>query len=684
MLEFDTPIRRRARKLAAPNAPAFDASDWSAIAQDPDATTDDLELVLVAMWLHVQSKTLREYFAANPLPALSPKLATTLAIAMLNRETSVVAQKFAKAQKAALTAGALSVDHLAQVGIGRSDGYFEVDAASITDAATDATDLWLYDISGSGSGNGGGITTLTPDLPNAAVHYIQRFSVQRSHYEIWQEVLWSGWSLSKDQNGLVHFGPPDPTFAALLDGCLIRKQSNFMEHAWIDIASWPMMSTERRREFQLPLTVTRVERKPGRARRFIVARPSASSRNVPAYVIGRAGLEGSYLAMFLERELPKAPDLTCALLLRAWHVLLDLAESLAAERPRTTFHTIENLRQWALVCRRGEIVDALRRALSIDDVLAEAIVAFLTWKKKTYKGLWGAPLVPLPNSDELVIAMNVLATSNVVRRAEIWLTKGGLDDNLAKDKRGDFYETMLRSEIVGAIARNAIVKDAACARHAIKRSKDVSEQIDLVVQFSSLLLVAEVKCLLFPADHRERYNFLQTLRGAAEQARRKAAFLDGRRDIAAAALGIDQQKAAILKVVPLVVTNQGFGMSLVFDGCVVTDAKFLKLYLGSGNYIGEAAVNRVDGGVAMAENHLYRTEAEAVARLEATLRRPPSLYRFVDRLEWSEFAFPTHDGTPLLIAQTQLADVSGEVRTRYEALGAAVDPAARRLVPELR
>lgn len=152
MLEFDTPLRRRARSFAAPNSPAFNAPDWSAIAQDSDATSDDLELALMAMWLHVQSTTLRDHSARNPLPALSRKLGTTLAIAMLNRETSVVAEKFAKAQKAARASGALSVDHLANVGISRSDGYFETDAGSMTDAATDAADSWLYDIAGDISG----------------------------------------------------------------------------------------------------------------------------------------------------------------------------------------------------------------------------------------------------------------------------------------------------------------------------------------------------------------------------------------------------------------------------------------------------------------------------------------------------------------------------------------------------
>ena len=285
----------------------------------------------------------------------------------------------------------------------------------------------------------------------------------------------------------------------------------------------------------------------------------------------------------------------------------------------------------------------------------------------------GAPLVSLPGSDDLAIAHNVLATSNVVRRVEIWLTKGGLDDNLSSAARGASYETNLRAEICAELSANQIVKDRACAENGLKRGADCSEQVDLLVQFASLLLVGEIKCLLFPADSRERYNFLRKLKDAAAQATRKAIFIRTRRDIVARVLSISPEKAQSLRVLPVVVMNQGFGMSLVFDDCVVTNAKFLKLYLGSGNYVSEAAVNRVDGSWAQAERFLYRNEKEAADNFEESMRRPPPLYRFVDRLRWTTFGFPTHSGVPLSIARSELSDVAGETRKRYEMLGAVVD-----------
>lgn len=637
--------------------------------ETPQQTDADIRLCATALWLAAQAITLREKLGQKRLPTLSTRLSALLAIATLNREHFVLEGKLRKAQKAAHRAGTIAADQLANVTIGKGNGLFDVDAGSITDAAIDAVDSWLYEA----ADVEGGLSDY-PDLADAAIKNVQRFSLQRGHYDLWQHALWEDWHLTSIGRNFL-FVPADPDLAALLDACLIRTQSNFVEYAWIDLAAWPQMSVQRRREVQLPLTVVGMDQKPGKRRQFVIGRPSASSRRLPAYLLTRSGLEGSYLAPFLERPLPTQPDLTCELLLRAWYVLDDLTEVLAAQRPRATFHDLDNVRRWASVVRRSELAEVLRRALSIKDHIATKIIGFLSWAKGTYKGLWGAPLVPLVGRHgELMMAHNVLATSNVVRRVEIWLTKGGLDDNLASAARGDSYEAALRREIREDLRNNSVVTDGACAEHAIKKGAHFPEQIDLLLQFASLLLVCEIKCLLFPTDARERYNFLRNIEAAARQAIRKAAVVDKRREFAAQALGIPETRAQSLRVLPIVVVNQGFGMSLQVDDCIVTDAKFLKLYLGSGTYVSEAAVNPVDGRWADAERHLYRTASEAVDNFEQSMRRPPPLYRFVDQLCWTTFAFPTYSGNPLLIARTELADPSAETRSRYEALHEIVSP----------
>jgi len=666
MLEFDTPFRRKVRSLKAPNSPEFDARAWAAAIEAGEPTENDLALAATATWLANEAQRLRTSVTESNIPPLSGPLATTLAIATLNREFSVLSGKLIKAQKVAANAGLKTQDQLANVPIRSADGLFNVDAGSRIDAATDAIESWLYE-AGTFEGN----PPTATDLLGTAIGMVQRYCLQRSHYDLWQQALWEDWRLISREQRLM-FVPATQELKELQDAWLMRQQSNFMGYAWLEVANWPHLSVEDRRNMQLPRTVIGVEQRPGRRRRFTVGRPSIA--RMQSYTFARLGLDGSYLAPFLERSLPAQPELTADLLLRAWYVILDLAEALAGSRPRASFADVNNVRKWALVAHRQELVDVLIRSLELSSSRAESVIEFLSWKKGTYKGLWGAPLVPIPGmADQFALAESVLSTSNVIRRMEIWLSKGKLDDSLAGASRGLSFEAQLRSDLHSAASANPMVREIACAAHGIKKSQNFPEQIDFLVQFGSLLLVGEAKCFLFPADSRERFNYLRNLRSACAQASRKAAAVHVRRDVVATVLGIAESVAERLRVLPIVVLNQDFGVSLKIDNCVVTDSRFLQLYLGPGSYVSEGAVNRVDAGLADVTQHLYRNASEAVEKFEAIMRRPPPIERFRSLLRWGSFAFPTSSGNPLFIAQTEVGDLSRETHMRYEMLKATVD-----------
>ena len=383
MLEFDTPLRAQVRALKSPNSGDFDAAAWRALLEAQDLTTSDLALGTMAMWVATQSESFRDHVGKRPPSQISARVSTVLAVAVLNHEHAVLSDKLLKAQKAATEAGTMSMDQLANLPIASCDGLFEVDAGSHMDAATDAVDSWIYEAADlPNEGN------VPPELGSVAAQHMTRFSIQRGHYDLWQQALWEDWRLTSQDNRLV-FAPADPDLAALQDAWLLRKQSNFMELVWLDMSTWPLMSQEARRARQLPRTVIRVDARKGMRRNIVVARPSV--KHMSAYAMACSGLEGSYLASFLVRPLPKYPDFTCGVLLRTWHVLNDLARSLAAARPRATFNDMENVHQWALVVRHSELVNALCRALSLTEEFALRIVKFLSWTRGTYKGLWGAP-----------------------------------------------------------------------------------------------------------------------------------------------------------------------------------------------------------------------------------------------------------------------------------------------------
>ena len=666
---LDTPFRKKARQLKAPNNAAFNLHAWIAEAASSASTEEDARLIVTGLWLANEAKKHREYFVANPLPKLSVRLSVTLAVAALNSQSALMAERLEKAQLVARKAGGMAADFLTHVAVKNGASPLQINSSSFTDASVDATNSWLFDV----------VDTQEPnpqqaELGRAAGRLLLYYSTKRSHYDIWQQVLWENFELHSGKKGSNTniLLPADPDLTALLNACNHRNKSNAMGYAWVDVSAWPLMSSPARRKANLARTVVAMERKANKARSFTIARPTTNTSGPPDYMLGRAQLDISYLAGFLNLPFPNNSELCLDLLVRAWYVLRDLAAVLAGKRPPATFADIANVRAWALVTKKAELVDILARALDVPAARAQRIVEFFSWRKRNYKGLWGAPFVPLPGSDEFALAQCVLDSANMMRTAEVWLANGGLDDNAAK-ARGDIFERALRAKMCSSLSKNKIVTDTACAEHEIKKGKGFPEQIDLVIRLGLLLLVAEVKCFSFPADSRERYNHLRKLRDAAKQARDKAAAIAAQPDVAAKALGLSKETVKALTVVPIVVINQGYGMSLEFDGCVVTDTRFLDLYLGSGKYISEAAVDRTFGGSARNERDLYRTAQEAVDNFAATMRKPPPLQRFVDRLRWTSLTVPTmEDGHALLVAHTKLQDVSGELRKTYEALSAMV------------
>lgn len=667
---FDTTFRKKVRQLKSPLSQEFDPGSWAKAAAEADNMTgEDARLMFAALWLASEANGHRGIYAARPLPQITTNTSMTLAIAVLNQQCDLMAQKAAEAHKAAVEAGATGADYLTHMTI-KHGGPFETDVASFTDAIVDATDSWLYEVEDKPA-----LGPDDPDLGKAAGRLMLFYSSRRSYFEVWQQVLWENFEVhvGEDKNSLFLI-PANGDLKIVLDACDHRNENNAMGYAWVDLSAWPLMSPAARRKASLARTVVSATLDADGKAVFHVAQPATDTPFPPSFMLMKAQLDISYLSGFMDRPFPNDPTICLDLLTRARFVVRDLAETLAKERPEATFENMANIRAWALSVTKTDLNDVVGRALELTSDHATRVVDFLVWRKGNPKGLWAAPIVPLPVSDDCVLAMPVFESTNMVRTAESWLAKGGLDDNAPKSARGDVFERVIRAKMREALARNTIVTDGACAENAIKRDKNFPEEIDLLIQFGSLLLVGEVKCFSFPADTRERYNHLRKLRDACAQAVRKAAAIAKRPDVAAKALGISEDKVKALTILPITMVNQGYGVSLEFDGCVVTDARILDLYLGSGSYDSDAAIDTKVGGSAHLTLHLYRTPEEAVERFAATMRKPPGLQRFIDRLTWTSMQVPTSkDDVLFRVAHTQLNDGSPETKKTHQGLTDALN-----------
>lgn len=651
------PLRSALRRgrLKGPTSVDFDAQALKPFTEASDVEYRDLRLAVSVMWIAAQMSALRESAPADHAP-LGAAGSTVMAVAMMNREcTTAVRQSLSAARRAARKRRGRMLDPavLPQLaGVAGQTATLE----DVSDMTVDATESWLYAAS---SLPPGGAWPAKAD--RFAKQALTRCSLQRGLNDLWQQGLWEGWNFDAREERS-YWAPDDPDFALLFDAWQTRLRSNVFQYASLVIAAWPHMTAESRRAAALPLSVVRADGGRGHSARRLVVGPPSLTDGPPAYCLEREALTGSYLADFLKRPLPKQPDLDCELLLKAWHVLADLAEALVATANFDDFATLAATSRSALSIRLSDVIDVLEWSLGCSQPTVENIVEFLTWRPKAYKGLWACPLVPTPGGDEVCLARPVLQCSNLIRRAEIWLQNGGLNDDLSSGARGDAYEAGLRAKCAAEIAGNALLTDAGCSPHAIKKTQDFDEQVDLLIQIGDLLLACEVKCFLFPADARERLNHMEKLAGAAAQAKRKAEALALNPGASAKALGIAEARTSAMRVVPLVVVNQEFGASYDFDGCLVVDARFLLLYLGSGTFVPHSVIGPRGAGLALGSSTLYADQAECVARIEATFGDPPPLRRFVERLEWELSPFPTSTGQPLWVMKTVLREPSADQR----------------------
>jgi hypothetical protein len=319
----------------------------------------------------------------------------------------------------------------------------------------------------------------------------------------------------------------------------------------------------------------------------------------------------------------------------------------------------------ALVVSLAELRRCLSRALEVRYSVADELIDFLTFKpklivgQKGHRGIWASPIIKIPGTETFALALSALAASNPLRKCEAWLEKGGLTD-IAKSARGEIFEASYRESICKALAENSVLDDARCGEHAINKTADFDEQIDLIVQIGSLLFVGELKFHLTPTEPQETYRHFQKLEAASIQANRKVNLLKTRPDVTAVALGISLDKAKTLKVIPLIIDNQGFGLGLEVDGCRVTESRYFQTCLGSPVLSVQAAFSPETKSYSSESITLYRSQSDAERKFERLLANPPTLDRFLKRITWSDLRYPTSSGKSLIREIPTLGDYQGE------------------------
>lgn len=636
---------RERPRLTHPTANAFDAKDWTDIISQDELSDRDISLTMAAMLLGLNIKKLRKNYIDHVFSDLSGADIVAFAIADANRTWSILRELTLKDRIPAeagviyaTTAGKTPLE------VGVTSG--PAGAEDLNTSCIDALPHWFARAAVS-TGNTG-----TSSFDYGRMGRVAQFSLSTEHAyrEVWQEILWEGWLIDKD-NGNWSVQPRNLEDQALWRVWEWREQSLFFQHAFLSMQMERITALELRSDF-LKKTAVAVRDEP-EGRVFVLGVPDRFQ--AVGHRSAMETIESSYVAPFVDQPLAGTEGtITPRLLELAICVLQDAASVLLPKGTDVEYRTAADIERLSCSVRREEIVLLVSEALEINREVASMCVERLTSRPFAdlaplfASGLWHRPLVATSDETHLMLVNGALIWGSPLRRVERWLQEGARAD-LSKTPLGLQYEAHLRRVFQDALNNNDVLKPVARTVTSLSDNQSV-EEIDCLIRIGATVLVIEIKCLLAPADPIERYDYVRKLEEACDQATRKAAWLKSRWSDVSASLGLGDGGESP-RIVPLVVVNQSSGTSCRFGECVVIDAHFLELFLGSGSYSsGSVSETGDQGRIGFALQHLYADAAGAEACIPGLFEAHPGLTVFRKAVRWDASKIPLVVDGVLLIA----------------------------------
>jgi hypothetical protein len=651
----------RTKSLPHPTARNFDRDKWLNAAKELGAlSTRDQQLLDAALHFGTEIRALRSTYEPSMFEGCDQRTGIVLSVAMANYNFLILTKLAAESTRKHIGVkdGPISVGSIARQPI---SGPYPGNISNADSAVAAIVDTLPHCIERAFRLPDGGETP-TRDFWKRGSNLFAVLSIEHSLRDLWQAVLWDGWALRRSKN-VLRLDPTDIELDTLWNVWNWRQEMVIGQSTMLDSIDKRMTgeASEPIAPFQDP-TVVGIGGHSKSDRRFRFGSVSGRGRGQMWHATEDAILAESYLAPFVDATLPSlAMALSCTDIQSGWRVLRDCAAILSSKCKKRDLSDVNALERYALLIRRSEVERAISHCNNVSPEKAKAVVDFLICDLSDTsslftKGFWASPIISIDSGENLLITLAAVSVGSTIRRVESWLDRGGLSDRLATARRGLRYEAWVREELERCIVENPLLQNARCAKDGVSRQGETGEQIDLLIRLGDLLIVGEVKCLLAPVESMEHFNYLSKLNGAGEQAVRKAKWILENLDVVAELLKLTTAEVQQLRLVPIVILNQGFGFGLLAGGARVIDFHYLRLYLKDGEYATGTAFN-FDEKRAMSQFHvLYRSEDEAESHFEETMANPPTIARFTKSAVWHETKFPMSNGEDLEIAVCNFND----------------------------
>lgn len=325
------------------------------------------------------------------------------------------------------------------------------------------------------------------------------------------------------------------------------------------------------------------------------------------YIEMDAGIEAFYEFLDLNVVLGKLGAVKLAEALAVWTALRYVCfMTFVNVDCDVTMFTKEQMGVVPRLFKKDDMIDYIIRLTGIKYGKVKVVVESFEVDWTHFNDIWSSPLFTIGGSYSIPFLPVINSVPyNIIDHL---LDRGGYD----LGERGKIFEKYLYQRITGANHRYSIT----CFPSKYYGEEPNGEEIDLIVALKNLVIVAEVKCIHYSMEPQDYYNAWTRLSEGAEQAKRKAGFIEAHPELFGELGDISGKQ-----LLPIVVTNYPTYTGFEHDGVYVIDSHSLISYLCSG-YMTERVLSATDNPVVDAR-FFYANEDEYSSNFEQYLKKNP-------------------------------------------------------------
>ena len=220
----------------------------------------------------------------------------------------------------------------------------------------------------------------------------------------------------------------------------------------------------------------------------------------------------------------------------------------------------------------------------------------------------------------MLFALMPICLPRILYLIDEWLERCKID----LKSRGASLEIHIKQTLSRTLSRK-LYQFHICPISNLQAGPNDREEIDLIINFKNVVLVAEIKCIKYPMEARDYHNATKRLKEGAVQIQRKAQFLMVNKNLLNKWVGDIDDK----EIISVVITNYPLFSGQNLEGIPIIDFLIMDAYADAGR-ITDMKANFATGVFdtqTKTEEVFYTSEDEFGANLKRHFEFPLAVER---------------------------------------------------------